>query len=372
MAGISWDLLARQKATQAQIEKNTIYLNNRTKLDVSNPIKPVHFLIAGESGSGKTTLALIILDQSEAAIFLDPKGQCEKTLKELGSEKDWKFYKIVNSPRVKNYEPFKLNVREFTTEVVTTLSWRKAGGIDLGVRQKLYQFFKQPETSNQKTYEELKKTCKKNKRLRLVFEEIEQVFDKNDNGTPLTQLMQQKSVLDLVGFDPENKALPMIARQILATRQSNWQLTRQKFYFGIDEGQDIATRVTNSGYAIGQIFSQGRSFNVVGVISTNVIGQLHPNIKNNAFIQCIFESSFDKRKFEKLYGIDLEEEVLTAKLEKLKEENEYGNCVLHNRHDSTVKAIHADYHYKQLRQRATAKVIMKTIPIANRKWGLFI
>ena len=362
---IAWDVFLKKKSDVFPKIKNNIILTKKIQINVADQIKPVHILITGQTGSGKTLTAVLILCQSKYAMFLDPKGQVHDTLEELGEEKNWVFYKITDSPRVRTYVPFKLNVREFNTSILNVLAFKKSGGINLRVRNALYQFFKMKDNNPTKTYANFKKMCNTSS-LKLVFEELAPILSETDEGISILELMKQRSVLDLAGFDSDSKALPCIVRQILNYRQENWSITRDKFFFGCDEAQDYARGNSAMGYAMGMVFSQGRSFNMVGVICANVIGRLNPNIKNNAFIMLIFDTSFDKKRYYDLYNIDLTDESIEGKMEEIKEENEYGNCVYHNRHTGQSIPIHVDMnYYKWVRENKDKPIRVRLETLGN-------
>ena len=350
--------LYERKKTSLPI-KDKVYLTSNAVLDISSASKPVMLCVAGKTGTGKTAVDLVVGDQFRSALLFDPKAGvvgAPAVTEFMGIAKNWTLNSIRGSGIKKDKAALKMNVREVGASSVNVLCLRKELSSDVKLRRVLQPFFSMSENDPRKTFDNFEKVMKDN-RLDFIFDELSVIFDEKDKGLSLDEICNSKRIIDIHELDADSRAVAVLIESIFNYRRTHY--LKEKMFIGCDEMHNFCKSSTAIGTAMGYVFSTGRSFGICGLVSGTNVGDLEKHIKANISVYILFESDFEKDRFFREYGVDLDFDSLNYLKKKF---GTHGNCFIKAEDLGFMPPIpiHIDINYYQEIRKGTEDVVVNS------------
>ncbi len=348
--------------TRSTKYKNKVFLSEDTAIDVNSMNDASNWLLIGVSSEGKTTAIVIICEQYDNAILVDCKGGGWNTIENLGLSSQWKLYTIREGSGTKN--SLKINVRELdesSLNVITGGGGSRRGymSIRMGniVRHALRPFLSLPPFSAEKTFRNFSLILKKH-RFEHLAEDLSAILDENDEGMTRKDIINGKKLVDVYGFNFDNPA-PGVLVDTLQNYVKKSSAYLGQTLIGVDDVQKGARFDTALGVALGNVFAEGRAFNMNGLASGTNFGDLHKKVKANCTIHLWFSPSFDIRSLEQKYNAELNFDDI-KNFKSLNNKNK-GVCLFHARsHGFEPKIMYIDLNYYRKIREEKYKTVFKS------------
>jgi len=309
-----------KKLKKIEKKKNTVYLNEKDTITF-RPKQTMRIGIFGSSGGGKSYSAGIIAGQFKNVIMLDPNGRPGfiETLEEQDQDQDWEFFVITKE---RNAHSLKINVKEFNINCLNLICSTKSS--DSHKIRKFLQSFVSMRREN-KNFEDFKAVCEE-KKLDDFLYEMKAIFDENDKGMEISEIIKGKKLIDINELGSQNRAVAILLEAIYSFKRSgkeNLKIKRENLLIMIDDAQESCVSYTAVGEAFARLGGMARKHKIHLAVVTAHQGRLATKLKSQFTWLLIFPTQAEIETIRKTYGINIDSD----SFENLP--NEEGWCIFH-------------------------------------------
>jgi len=313
-----------------------IWLNEKTKIDVSNPTQVANLILDGQSGGGKSYALGVIANQFKDVVLFDVIGGVEKTLKEQGVFDEWKHYSLGYKAQRKT-NLIKINVSSLCSIKILSIlkdEWKTQRGAR--ARKYFKEFFMLPPSHPKKNYQEFARLCEATHK-EVLLEELDAILSPTDDGLKISEFLNGKKIINTESIEQENRSVPILMNSFFYHRTRGMAETKRKrkkanpthenlpenrLLIGVDDAQ-----MTSSVFkrTIGNLFSLARKYNISALVAGTNLGELSTQTKANANILLLFNAKFDEDAIRNklgLYDVDF-----YSLSERKQETGEKGWCI---------------------------------------------